>query len=139
MKSEFIFTETYSSDIDMIYSISSSYETIVQPAVEELYTTLRKTINQLKIKNEAVEEIGVDIINACLNLDKTDIIISKTAEREILIYRKDEAGAFRNILIDEEGDIEYLFIPRQRQETSNEYYKFYMINEALINELAFKI
>jgi len=78
---------------------------------------------KLGYQNEAVLEIGSHIIRDCLWQKKLDIKISRTGENEILIFRETE-GTFNNLIIDEEGDIEYLHIPVNRAETYNEHYSF---------------
>jgi hypothetical protein len=77
----------------------------------------------LGYNNDAILSIGIDIIKECANQRKFDIIISKTGESELLIFRESN-GTFNNIIIDEDGDIEFLHIPIDRKDTYNEHFPF---------------
>jgi hypothetical protein len=81
------------------------------------------TFQYLKYTNSAVLEIAFDILTALNNQSKDDFIISHTGDNELLIYRNNN-GEFRNIIIDNDGDIEYLCIPKIRRNTYNEHYPF---------------
>jgi len=102
-------------------------------------STYRKMIsliyNQLGYTNTVVKDIAHDILNAFVNSGKTNLIVSKTADNEMLIYTNID-GEFRNIIIDENADVEYLFVPKQRRDTFNEYYAFAMVDAT---ELANKL
>ena len=104
-----------------------SAESITQPSqnnfMKQKLEDLCRLYAKLGYQNEAVLEIGSHIIRDSLLQKKTDIKISRTGENEILIFRETE-GAFNNLIIDEEGDIEYLHIPVNRAETYNEHYSF---------------
>ncbi len=45
--------------------------------------------------------------------------ISKTGEGELLIYKSDGKEGYINIIIDEDGDIELMHIPKDRSKTTN--------------------
>jgi len=97
---------------------------------DEHYYFLSQKVKDLNIvyqslncQNEAVLEIGIDIINNCILQDKIDIKISKTGENELLIFREYK-GDFKNIIIDEDADIEFLHIPNDRSKTYNEHFPF---------------
>ena len=99
---------------------------------------LAKLFKQLGYKNYEVFRIGEDIIKECVREGKGDIIISRTGENELLIYRKLEGG-YRNIILDKDGDMEYLHIPEDRSETYNEFVEFHMITGQKIKELVNKL
>lgn len=61
------------------------------------------------------------IINECDRQNKK-YTLSKTGDNEILIYTYID-GVYKNIIIDEDGDIEYLYIPKDRSKSYNEYIK----------------
>ena len=82
---------------------------------------------ELNFDNVAVLEIGRDIIQDCYRLGKSDIVVSKTGDGEMLIYRKTETG-YSNIIIDENADVEYLFIDDNRVNSHNEYHSLAMLN-----------
>lgn len=79
--------------------------------------------NKLGYTNKAVLQLREDILRESYKQNKRDIVISKTGEGELLIYRvvNDE---YRNIIIDEDADIEYMNIPANREDTINEYFPF---------------
>jgi hypothetical protein len=102
-------------------------ESVTQPSrnnfIKQKLDDLYQLYTQLGYQNEAVLQIGSDIIKDSLLQKKLDIKISRTGENEILIFRETE-GTFNNIIIDEDADIEYLHIPVNRSETYNEHYSF---------------
>lgn len=102
-------------------------ESFTQPSrksfLKQKLEDLSKMYALLEFENEAVLEIGTDIIQDCLKLRKLDILISRTGDNELLIFREVD-GTFNNIIIDDEGDIEFLHIPTNRAETYNEHFSF---------------
>ena len=108
-------------DIDYLYTFNTC---------EEHYYFLNQKIKELNLmyrllgyENENVLEIGIDVITNCILQKKIDVKISRTGEGELLLYR--EIGrSFNNIIIDEDGDIEFLHIPEERQNTFNEFHPF---------------
>jgi len=71
--------------------------------------------------NSEILVLAETIIKHCLSLAKTDLKISRTGENEILIYRQNN-GAINNIIIDKDGDIEFMRIGKNRATSFNEYY-----------------
>jgi hypothetical protein len=67
-----------------------------------------------------------EILNEC-KLQNKNYILSKTGEDEILIYTFVD-GTYRNIIIDDENGIEFLFIHKDRSKTFNEYYGTNYVN-----------
>ena len=47
------------------------------------------------------------------------MIVSKTSEGELLIYKPDGKGGFINIVIDEDGDIELIRLTVDRKKSYN--------------------
>lgn len=102
-------------------------ESVTQPSRRTIMTdkidVLRNIYKILNYNNPVVLDIAADIIENCINQSKTDIKISRTGENEILIFRESN-GNFKNIIIDEDGDVEFLYIPVNRSNTKNEHFSF---------------
>jgi hypothetical protein len=47
------------------------------------------------------------------------MIVSKTGEGELLIYKSDGKNGYINIVIDEDGDIELIHLTYDRKQTTN--------------------
>lgn len=77
----------------------------------------------LNLKNEAILQIAFDVISHCRKIGKNDINISYTGDNELLIYRNVDSE-LRNIIIDENADVEFLVIPVNRRNTFNEHHPF---------------
>lgn len=45
------------------------------------------------------------------------MIVTKTGEDELLIYKDDGNGGYINLIIDEDGDIQIMHIPKDRRQT----------------------
>lgn len=81
---------------------------------------------------EKQENIKIEIIGEC-NKQGKNYILSKTGENEVLIYTCDD-GNYKNIIIDSDGDIEFMYISDDRSKSYNEYIKDINIEE-LVNRL----
>jgi len=115
------------AQISNVTSRKGLTESVTQPSrnnfIKQKLEDLYQLYNKLGYQNEAVLQIGSDIIKDSLHLKKMDIKISRTGENEILIFRETE-GTFNNIIIDEDADVEFLHIPLNRSETYNEHFSF---------------
>lgn len=76
----------------------------------------------------------IDLIYQLHLLGKKDLNISITGEHELLIFRKTEFGDIRNIIIDKEGDIEFVEIADIRDKSWNKH--FFQPTEETIKEIA---
>jgi hypothetical protein len=112
---------------------------VTQPFTTDLMVNklndLLKVYGILGFTNEVVLEISKDIIEEAFTQSKKGIKISYTGDGELLIYRE-ENGEYRNIIIDNDGDVEYLNIPPNRQNTHNEHIQYMNVNP---NDLAAKL
>jgi hypothetical protein len=77
--------------------------------------------NLLNYDNTEVLQFGYDLIDACILKGKIEIIVSQTGENEILIFT-DIEYLYRNIVINNEGFIGYMYIPLERKNTYSESY-----------------
>lgn len=102
-------------------------ESFTQPSrnafLKQNLDALNKMYSLLGFKKDAILEIGSDIIQDSLKQDKLDIKVSRTGDNELLIFREN-SGAFNNILIDSDGDIEFIHIPIERENTYNQHFPF---------------
>ena len=87
---------------------------MLSPNDKTNFETLKSVYLELEFDNICVFYVAVNLYNECLKLG-IDIIISKTGDREILIYKKQNDGGITNLLIDEDGDVSYLYIGDIRQ------------------------
>ena len=119
----------YRSDSPALYSLpdKTSKKGSSEMVLDEILLNKKREVygiyNLLNYDNEAVLEIANDILTNCIRVGKNDMKISRTGENEILIFSED-SGTFKNIIIDKDGDIEFLCIPPDRAKTYNEYYPF---------------
>jgi hypothetical protein len=80
-----------------------------------------KIYQELGFNNEEVIATISKILQNCILSGKTDIIPSKTAQGEILIYSK-QGGIFNNLLIDEDGDISFLRIGNKKEDKMTAFF-----------------
>lgn len=113
----------------------SSYST--NPLLPSKIAEVQTVFKELNFKKEAILEISFDILNEAFLQGKTDICISKTGDNELLIYTFSD-GDYKNIIIDADADIEYLYIPMDRTHTFNEHFSFIM-NDFSPKQLAEKL
>ncbi len=88
-------------------------ESITSPSrkmfLNENYNKIKLIYLDLNYKNPEVLETAFNILQSCILNNITDINVSKTGDKEILIYRN-KNGEFSNLLIDEDGDVSFMFI-----------------------------
>ena len=108
---------------------------ITTEANVELPTSLKEKVSQISNELSIDKEIQAEIEKIATKLYLTTqgkITLSKTSENEFIIYTV-ENGTYKNILIDEDGDVEVLIIPQDRTLTSNKrFYKEDGINHSLV-------
>lgn len=88
------------------------------------FNKLNKIVSELKLNNEEREImhlVGRNILNQLLLQNKRDAIVSKTGNNELLIYRITD-DEYRNLIIDEEGDIELLIISKDQRKSDTKNY-----------------
>ena len=76
------------------------------------------TIEELKTLLDFPDNKPYEVANEILNLleGNEGIVLSRTGDNEILIYRAHNKNYY-NILIDEDSDVSYLFIGDKREDT----------------------
>lgn len=102
-------------------------ESVTQPSrnsfLKQKLEEAQRIYSKLEFNNPGILEVVADLIKDCINQDKFDIVVSLTGENELLIYREQQ-GVFNNVIIDSDGDIEFLHIPVDRSQTYNEHIPF---------------
>jgi hypothetical protein len=71
--------------------------------------------------NNDVLKFTLDIISSFVISNDGELVVSKTSENEILLYTS-ENNSYKNILIDDDGDMQFMFIASNRNESFNEYF-----------------
>jgi len=61
------------------------------------------------------------VLELYIKNDNQNIVLSKSSDDQFLMYVNDN-GTYKNLLIDEEGDVELLIIPPDRKKTFNQMY-----------------
>jgi hypothetical protein len=77
---------------------------------------------ELNMDPEKLVSTAIGIIEECTINDKLDLVISKTAQNELLFYRKEGNHCFNNLLIDEDGDISFLKIGNSESDTKVRFF-----------------
>jgi prenyltransferase beta subunit len=96
-----------------------SNEIVLPKEIEE---QLDKTFQELNYSTQIAKSLAALILKRLVVSGYNDLKISKTGEYEFLTYVKTTDGSFKNILIDEEGDIELIFLPKDRSKTWNKLF-----------------
>jgi hypothetical protein len=122
----------------MTYDVSMIQTFNVSRTIFSKLDELVEVYKKLGYKDDRAFRIAEDILAECFRQGKGDVIISRTGENELLIYRKMD-GEYRNIIVDEDGDIEHLHIPVERSQTYNQFVEFIMVDAGKIKELVNKL
>jgi len=91
-----------------------------------LSDTLAKASNVMQEYNFNNEKI-IDFVNAiireAIHQDK-NLNISADTDAQIVIYTENEPDNFRNLAIDEEGDVSYMFFAKDKEQSERKMYYF---------------
>ncbi|MDZ4757993.1 MAG: hypothetical protein SGJ10_07645 [Bacteroidota bacterium] len=82
---------------------------------------LNHVYKELELDNPSVILTAINILQKCIINNISQIEISKTGNKEILIYKQKSSG-FSNILIDEDGDVSYVFVGKKLGEEKTAYF-----------------
>jgi hypothetical protein len=97
-------------------NISPIHENLSNPTREEFLSAklldLSNVYCELKFDNPQGVISAFNILNICAQNKKFNISVSKSNENEILIYSQ-IGGVYNNLLIDNDGDIQYIKIGRK--------------------------
>lgn len=88
---------------------------------DEIEHRIVSVLEALKYENNTAATIARELVKELLIQNYLDFQISHTGEGELLIYTKD-SESFKNIVIDEEGDIELISLPTDRRKAWNMIY-----------------
>ena len=78
-------------------------------------------LDLLEFKDESLRNICFKMNEAISKLGMP-YVISRTGDDELLFFTEKDKS-FYNILIDDDGDIAYMYIPNKREETDVKYYE----------------
>lgn len=100
---------------------------VVNTATIKLPEPLQNKANEISLQLNVTNDVQNDIDQLLLKLYHTntqrEISISRSADKEFLIYLRIN-DTYKNILIDEDGDIELLVIPSDKSKSYNKiFYK----------------
>ena len=84
-------------------------------------TKLIEMLDLLEFKDESLRNICFKMNEAISKLG-ISYVISRTGDDELLFFTEKDKS-FYNILIDDDGDIAYMYIPNKREETDVKYYE----------------
>ena len=100
-------------------------ESITNPSRKGFLATklseLVTVYNELKINNIDAAISAFYILNICAQNKQFNVLVSKTTEKEILLYTR-QKNKFRNLLIDEDGDIHYILIGSKLGEEDSAFF-----------------
>lgn len=129
MKSELILEDSSVTSFQKKYRFQTSRgqlnESITVPSrmtfISNNLFEIHKIYQELNFNNSSVIESSFKILEKCSLNGKTDIKTSKTAQGEILIYRK-KGDSFSNLLIDEDGDVSFMKFGKSQNEKRVEFF-----------------
>ncbi len=104
----------------------------------EKFGEIYRICKELDFSFESILVIAQDIIREVAKQGKFDVVISKTGEDELLIYRRNGEG-FTNIILDSDADIQFINISGNRASTTCEFIDFIFVDDNKIAELVSKL
>jgi hypothetical protein len=85
------------------------------------FNQIKNIYEELNFNNSDIIFTALNIIQSCIIKNVTDLNVSKTGEKELLLFRS-KNGEFSNLLIDEDGDVSYIFIGKKKGSEKTEYF-----------------
>lgn len=125
---DWIHDKTYTEFISLLLHTNSPFLSELKTEDEiSLPDSIRSTIislsNDLNFSQDVQSDIHALITKFYIDHSRENIHLSKSKEGEFLAYITSN-GAYRNLLVDEDGDIELLIIPADKTKThSRRFYK----------------
>jgi hypothetical protein len=89
---------------------------------------ISKIYGELNFDNGNVYLLSFNILQELARNKKFDVKISKTSEKEILIYTEKD-GKFDNLLIDNDADVQYIHVGKKVGEERSNVYSFEEIKD----------
>jgi hypothetical protein len=100
-------------------------ESITNPSrlsfVATKFSEVNRVYSELNFNNKEVYTISFNIIQELAKNKNFDVKISKSSENEILFYSESD-GRFKNLLIDNDGDIQYIFVGKKIGEEKSQLF-----------------
>lgn len=85
------------------------------------FVEIKAVYQDLKLKDPSVFLTAFNIVQLCVIQNITDVVVSKTTDSEILLYRK-KGNEFSNVVIDEDGDVSHLYIGTKSGKEKSQYF-----------------
>lgn len=102
----------------------------------KIINTINNTSTELGLSEEVKGDITKIITILFLRNPNTMLDISKSREGEFIAFTTTSNGTYKNLLIDEDGDIEIIIIPKDNYRTYNkQFYKADGINFSTVVSL----
>lgn len=85
------------------------------------FNQIKDIYENLNFDNTEIIFTAMNIIQSCIIKNVYDLNISKTGDRELLLFRS-KNGEFSNLLIDEDCDVSYMFIGKKPGFEKTDYF-----------------
>lgn len=91
--------------------------------LSDLMGEANEVMQQYNFGDEKVIDFVYAIIREATNQDKK-LNIAADADAQIVIYTENEPDNFRNLAIDEDGDVSYMFFAKDKKQSERKMYYF---------------
>lgn len=91
--------------------------------LSDLMGEANEVMQQYNFGNEKIIDFVYAIIREAANQDKK-LNITIDADAQIVIYTENELDNFRNLAIDEDGDVSYMFFAKDKEKSERKMYYF---------------
>ena len=89
----------------------------------DLMEKANEVMQQYNFSDEKIIDFVYSIIREGVEQDKK-LNISADVDAQIVIYTENEPDNFRNLAIDEEGDVSYMFFAKDKEQSERKMYYF---------------
>lgn len=95
-----------------VFSPNIRYHSIKDELIESLKLKIILKLQEVNIQDDKITQTVLQILHGIEYSLLNEIIISKTADFELLVYRKTHKGLY-NLIIDEDGDVAFSFLGKK--------------------------
>ena len=96
----------------------SMAKSLVDNKIEEI----RSIYDELGWSNEGVIGLAEALLFESIKKEIFNLQISRSLDNRIMIFKEEANQVFRNVLIDEDGDLSFILVPSDRTKATSEFY-----------------
>lgn len=117
-------TVTQSGELTLITHFDYSFEDSPNLFISEQMMKVKELFNKYEFENEVITNLIEALLLEAIKQEKYNVKITSTGDNQIVLFTESEEDNFRNLAIDEDGDISYMFFAKDKSQSERKMYYF---------------